>query len=116
MASGGLARDKTLLAIESGHNADDLRAFLTARDDQPLPELVDGFLRNVERGAHALKARGTAQLIECTDEKVADRLAADKRTSKLCLRAGKKHLAVPDKSAAAFHKAARALGYGMHRG
>ena len=111
-----LARDKTLLAIESGHNADDLRAFLTARDDQPLPELVDGFLRNVERGAHALKARGTAQLIECADEKVADRLAADERTSKLCLRAGKKLLVVPDRSAAAFHKAARALGYGMHRG
>ena len=68
-----LARDKTLLAIESGHNADDLRTFLATRDDQPLPELVDGFLRNVERGAHALKARGTALLIECTDENVAAR-------------------------------------------
>ena len=77
-----LARDKTLAAIESGHKADDLRAFLGARDEQPLPELVDGFLRNVERGAQAIKPRGTALLFECVDEKVADRLVADQRTSK----------------------------------
>lgn len=110
-----LDRDKSLLAIESGHKAEDLRTFLAARDEQPLPELVDGFLRNVERGARALKARGTALLIECIDEHVADRLVADERTSKLCLRAGKKHLVVRSKAAAAFHKAARMLGYGMPR-
>ena len=110
-----LARDRTLRAIEGGHRADDLRAFLAARDEQPLPELVDGFLRNVERSAHALKAKGTALLIECIDEKVADRLATDARTSKLCLRAGQKHLVVQSKAAAAFQKAVRALGYGVPR-
>ena len=110
-----LARDRTLRAVEGGHRADDLRAFLAARDEQPLPELVDGFLRNVERDAHALKAKGTALLIECIDEKVADRLATDARTSKLCLRAGQKHLVVQSKAAAAFQKAVRALGYGMPR-
>ena len=104
-----------MAAIESGHKADDLRAFLGARDEQPLPELVDGFLRNVERGAQAIKPRGTALLFECVDEKVADRLVADQRTSKLCLRAGKKHLVVRSKAAAAFRKAVRAIGYGMLR-
>ena len=110
-----LARDKTLMAFESGHPPEDLRAFLADRDDQPLPELVDGFLRNLERGAHALKAAGTALLIECADEEVAARLAADERTSKLCLRAGKKHLVVRSRAEAAFRKAVRVLGYGMPR-
>ena len=108
-----LALDKTLMAIESGHKAEDLRAFLAARDEQPLPELVDGFLRNTERGAHALKVNGTALLIECADENVVARLAAAERTSKLCLRAGKKHLVVRSNRVTAFRKAARALGYGM---
>jgi len=34
-----------------------LRAILAARDDRPLPETVEGLLRNVERGARALRAR-----------------------------------------------------------
>ena len=110
-----LARDKTLTAIESGHKAEDLRAFLAARDEQPLPELVDGFLRNAERGAHALKTSGTALLFECADEDVAARLVVDERTSKLCLRAGKKHLVVRTKALTAFRKAARELGFGMGR-
>ena len=108
-----LALDKTLTAIESGHKAEDLRAFLAARDEQPLPELVDGFLRNTERGAHALKVNGTALLIECADENVIAGIVADERTSKLCLRAGKKHLVVRSNRVTAFRKAARALGYGM---
>lgn len=110
-----LARDKTLMAVESGHKVEELRAFLAARDEQPLPELVDGFLRNAERGAHALKASGTALLIECADEEVAARLVADERTSKLCLRAGKKHLVVRTKAVTAFRKAVRELGFVMPR-
>lgn len=108
-----LARDRTLAALESGHDADDLRAFLAARDDQPLPETVEGFLRNVERGAGALTARGTALLIECAGEDVAARIAGDERVAKLCLRAGKQHLVVQARAEAAFRKAVRDLGFGM---
>ncbi len=111
-----LARDRTLAAFESGHDADELRAFLAARDDQPLPETVEGFLRNVERGAGALRARGAALLIECADEDVAARIAGDERTARLCLRAGKRHLAVRTRSEAAFRKAVRDLGFGLRTG
>ncbi len=111
-----LARDRTLAAIERGHGADELRAFLAARDEQPLPETVEGFLRNVERGARALRARGPALLIECADDDVAARIAGDELAAKLCMRAGKKHLVVPAKSEAAFRKAVRDLGFGMPPG
>ena len=111
-----LARDRTLAAFESGHDADGLRAFLAARDDQPLPERVEGFLRKVERGAGALRARGTALLIECADEDTAVRIAGDERLAKLCLRAGKKHLVVRTRAEAAFRKAVRDLGFGIRSG
>ena len=111
-----LARDRTLAALESGHDADDLRAFLAARDEQPLPETVEGFLRNVARGAGALTARGTALLIECAGEDVAARIAGDERAAKLCLRAGKRHLVVQARAQAAFRKAVRDLGFGIREG
>ena len=105
--------DRALAAIEVGADPDELRAFLAARDDQPLPETVDGFLEAAKRGARALKVRRTALLIDCADAEIANRLTTDKRTARLCLRAGERLLAVPTASEAAFRKAARALGYGM---
>ena len=111
-----LDRDKTLSAIESGHHANELRDFLTARDDQLLPEIVEGFLRNTLRRARALMPRGTALLIECVDADLAALLASHARTAKLCLRAGERHLAVKAESEDAFRKAVHKLGYGMPRG
>ncbi len=108
-----LSRDKTLSALESGHDADELRRFLAARDDQPLPETVEGFLRAAERGARALTLRGAALLIECADAEIAARLATDASTAGVCLRAGERLLVVHTTSEKAFRKAARALGYGV---
>lgn len=110
-----LDRDKALSAIENGHDIGELRAFLAARDDQSLPELVEGFLRNVARGAGALAPKGTALLVECADAEVADRIANDKETASLCMAAGERRLAVPMKSEDAFRKAVRKLGYGLPR-
>ena len=109
-------RDKTLSAIESGHHANELRDFLTARDDQPLPETVEGFLHDTLRRARALTPRGTALLIECVDADLAALLASHARTAKLCLRAGERHLAVRAESEDAFRKAVHRLGYGMPSG
>ena len=108
-----LDRDKALAAIEVGHDPDEFREFLAARDHQPVPETVEGFLAAAKRGARALKIRRTALLIDCADPEIAARLTTDKRTAKLCLRAGERVLAVPTASEAAFRKAARAMGYGM---
>ena len=108
-----LARDKIVFALESGHNIDDIRSFLTERDDQPLPETVEGLLRKIEQNVGALKVVGSAILIECKSEKVAADIASNKHTSRLCERAGKKKLVVQTKKDEAFRKAVHDLGYGM---
>ena len=110
-----LDRDKALSAIENGHDVGELRAFLAARDDQSLPELVEGFLRSIERGSKALAPKGTALLVECADAEIAARIANDKETAGLCMAAGERWLAVPAKSEDAFRKAVRKLGYGLPR-
>ena len=110
-----LDRDKSLSAIESGHDASELQDFLTSRDEQPLPEVVEGFLRDTQHRARALIPKGRALLIECADEKLAALLATHARTAKLCLRAGERHLAVRAESEDAFRKAIHELGYGMPR-
>lgn len=39
-----LDRARTMAALENGHQIAELREFLQAGDDQPLPETVEGFL------------------------------------------------------------------------
>lgn len=105
--------DRALTAVESGHEPAELRKFLTARDDQPLPEKVEGFLRMIERGMKALKPPVDALLVECADAEIADRIAANPHAAKHCLRAGPKSLSVPVKSEKRFRKAVHALGYAL---
>lgn len=111
-----LDAERAFAAIEGGHDMDSLREFLAARDDQPLPERVEGFLRRTERDARALSQIGTALLVECASAEIAARIAADKRAARLCLRAGERHLAVHGGKAKAFRRAIHALGYGMPHG
>ena len=108
-----LDADAILTALESGHDMGELRGFLTARDEQPLPETLEGFLRNIERGASALTLRGTALVVECVDADVAARLAADQKLKTICRRAGERHLVVETKSERTFRKVAHAHGYGL---
>ena len=108
--------ERAFAAIEGGHDMDALRKFLAARDDQPLPERVEGFLRRTERDARALSQVGPALLVECASADIAARIAADKRAARLCLLAGERHLAVYQGKAKAFRRVIRALGYGMPHG
>lgn len=108
-------RDKTLAALESGSRTDELREFLTARDDQPLPETVEGFLDVTASRAQALAPQGPALLIECADAALANLLAAHERTAKLCQRTGERGLVVRTHAEANFRKAIHELGYGMPR-
>ena len=105
--------EKILLVLEGGGDIEELRAFLAERDGQPLPETVEGFLNRMARNATALKIRGEAFLVECTDSEVAAALMADARIARMCKRAGERHLVMPAKSERAFRKAARAMGYGL---
>ncbi len=108
-----LDRTKMLLAVETGHDADELREFLRAHDDQDLPETVEGLLRRTARDARALKRQGTAIVFECATADLALRLVEDRSVGRLCQLAGDRRLVVPAKSEAAFRKAVLATGHGL---
>ncbi|MGH9769373.1 MAG: hypothetical protein ACREAB_18265 [Blastocatellia bacterium] len=110
-----LSREKALAAVESGNQIKELREFLQARDEQPLPETVEGFIITTERQARALKNTGVALLIECADAELAELIASHERTKRLCLRAGERHLVVKIDAEEQFRKAIHLLGYGMPR-
>jgi hypothetical protein len=110
-----LSREKSLAAVESGNQIKELREFLQARDEQPLPETVEGFIITTDRQARALKNTGVALLIECADTELAELIANHERTKKLCLRAGERHLVVKADAEEQFRKAVHLLGYGMPR-
>ena len=93
-----------LSALESGHDLAELHDFLEQRDDQPLPDMVEGFFRRMERNAVALKSHGDALLVECADEEVVARMLGDKSVAKLCRPAGERHLVVPAKAGARSRK------------
>ena len=106
-------REKTLLALENGHQVEQLRSFLSERDDQPLPEQVEGILRSIERDAGALTIKGSARLLECESAEVAKRIAEDRRAGKLCLLVGDSQLAVYEAKWTAFQRAVREMGLGI---
>ena len=111
-----LDAEKVLTALESGSNIDELRSFLASRDDQPLPEMVEGFLTRMERRAGAIRPRGTALLFECASAGIADQIASDKQIAKLCTRSGTRLLVVAQASEKKFRTAVRALGFGIPPG
>ena len=104
-----------MTAIENGHSPADLRNFLTEIDDQPLPEVVEGFIRKVEKGANALTRQGFAILVNCADEDTARILSSDSEASKFCKPLGKSQLAIRRDREEAFRKVARKLGFVLRK-
>lgn len=108
-----LDRQKAIVAVERGHDIAELREFLQARDDQPLPDTVESFIKRAGKQGKALKVAGTTLLIDCNDAQVAAMLATCKETARLCLLAGDRHVVVRLEDEEIFRTHIRALGYGM---
>ena len=106
-------REKALSAIEKGYDIGELQGFLESRDDLPLPESVESFIRQCARNGKALKTVGSAVLVECRDTETAEVIAAHKETEALCLRAGPKTLVVRTDHLDKFRERVRVLGFGM---
>ena len=108
-----LDRQKAVGAIEKGRDIAELRAFLQTREDQPLPETVESFIKTTEKQGKALKISGTALLIDCENAEIAAMIATHKETAGLCLRAGDRQLVVRLENEEKFRTLIRILGFGM---
>ena len=104
---------RAIKSVEKGARISELRTFLAAGDPQPLPEAVEGFLAAVEHRGAACICKGTALLIECISPQVAEMIAQNSQTGKLCQRTGERCLVVPVDKEKAFRDALNAIGYGM---
>lgn len=108
-----LDRQKSLAAIEKGHDIAALKQFLQSHDELPLPELVESFLQRCERDGGALKTGASAVLIECRDIETAAAVATHQETSPLCLRAGPKTLVVRTELLSKFRERLHVIGLGL---
>jgi hypothetical protein len=104
---------RAIKSVEKGARIAELRAFLAAGDPQPLPEAVEGFLAAVEKRGVACLCKGTALLVECVSPQIAELIAQNSETGKLCQRTGEHCLVVPVDKEKAFRTALNAIGYGM---
>lgn len=104
---------RAIRSVEKGASLGELRSFLAGGDPQPLPETVEGFLADVERRGAACNCKGTALLIECISPQVAETIAQNSQTGKLCQRTGERSLVVPVEKEKAFRAALNAIGFGM---
>ncbi|HUC85641.1 MAG TPA: hypothetical protein VL970_10650, partial [Candidatus Acidoferrales bacterium] len=59
---------KALQSVEKGVRVAEFRAFLSARDPQPLPEAVEAFLLSAEQPGAACVCKGSCLLIECLSQ------------------------------------------------
>ena len=108
-----LSSDRILQAIESGSSVAEIRAFLQARDEQSLPERVDGYLATIERDSVALAPKGPAIVFECASADIARRLAGDRKVARYCLVASGRSLVVKAESETSFRTAVRQMGLGF---
>lgn len=108
-----LDRQKALIAVENGLDAAELLEFLRARDEQPLPQAVEAFVRSIQENGKALKLVGTVLLIECRNAAIAAAIAAHKETTALCVQAGERQLIVRREHEDKFRALVRMLGFGV---
>ncbi len=108
-----LSTEKILGSVETGLDIGTVREFLSARDEQPLPELVEGFLSRIEARARAIRPKGPGVVFECDSVETVETLLSDRKIAKFSLRAGERTIVVKTSSENAFRKAARMMGFGF---
>jgi hypothetical protein len=106
-----LAAGKILAAVEQGLAVQELKEFLAARSQEPLPQTVEVFLDDLQDKMGQLEDLGTARLIACKDAVVAQTLASDRQLGKVCQLAGERHLVFRAADEAAVRRTLRELGY-----
>jgi len=104
-------RDYLLQAIEKGGDLKKFVAFLHDMSGQPLSKSIQDIIAVLEERCNAFADVGNARLLNCSSIALAKMLASDPGTGKHCFYGHDKLLVIPEKSANAFQKAAKKLGY-----
>ena len=106
-----LEQDYLLQAIEKGGDLKKFVAFLHDMSEQPLSNSIEDVIAVIEERCNAFADVGNARLLNCSSIALAKMLANDPVTGKHCFYGHDKLLVIPEKSANAFQKAAKKLGY-----
>ncbi len=102
---------KILEAVEKGLTVAELKEFLAARNQGPLPQTVAVFLDDLTSKASQLDDLGTARLIACADAHVAQLLVHDRRLRNLCQIAGARQIVFRAADEATVRRVLKELGY-----
>lgn len=106
-----LGTGKILEAVAKGITIAELKEFLVAKSQGPLPQTVEVFLDDLAQKAGQLEDLGTARLIACGDANVAQLIAHDRRLRNLCQIAGERQLVFRKADETSVRRALKELGY-----
>ncbi|MDP1589257.1 MAG: hypothetical protein Q8M07_16020 [Prosthecobacter sp.] len=103
--------ERALASVEAGRDPAEFAAYLQERDEQPLPEKFEAFLKKATSDGRALRRGEPAQLFHCRDAATATLIVTS--LSSICQKAGDSTLVVPESKLDAFRKRVRSFGYGI---
>jgi len=103
--------ERALASVEAGRAPAEFASYLQERDDQPLPEKMEAFLKKAAEDGHALRRGEPAQLFHCRDAATATLISTS--LSSICQKAGDSTLVVPESKLDSFRKRIRSFGYGI---
>ena len=106
-----LSKESLLDAVEEGASLADAEEFFRQRSREPLPQTVVVVFADVARAAAAVAGVGTALLVRCVEEHVAQQLASHSATRKYCLLAANAHVVVPAEHIEMFRRGVKRLGF-----
>lgn len=101
--------------LENGGSLDDLSGFLTENAAEEIPETIRVLFEDLKAKSSAASKAEEAWLVEFQDPAVAALIAHDSKAGKLCLLAGKRHLAVAKNNERSFRTAMKNLGFVLPR-
>ena len=106
-----LDADKILESVGKGLTVEELKVFLEAKNQGPLPQTVKVFLEDMANKLTQLKDLGAARLIACRDAEVAQLLVHDRRLRSLCQLAGERQIVFRAADETTVRKVLKELGY-----
>jgi hypothetical protein len=102
---------KILESVGKGLTVEELKMFLEAKNQGPLPQTVKVFLDDQANKLTQLKDLGAARLIACRDADVAQLLVHDRRLRSLCQLAGERQIVFRAADETTIRRVLKELGY-----